>query len=690
MTTEALKEHEDMTEFETNYSIQHIMMAMNAEPVGNDCQDYLGFTFHSRYLLNPNDKYSMVTASVDYCRGLIDICLPNKEHVDRPYDLYKAINCRGDAMLAKRWRSDSLLQKAKFAVQPVLMAPPQALSQSQISSQMLRYPTHEPMSTPLQTPVIHTPQPIYNENKRLEAKLSRKNKDNSFVYSYRIPKIDINLILDHKKKKRQVEMQFCLAGANFFAWDLAHDLSLKTDMPFASVMMVILGAFSGYTSKFWNCAYDLEGTSPISLYVCVEHSSGTKKTMILSMLLSPLYEMLQKKIDILNTGIISRKSEINNLEIDKRKSVDKYEKAEISAEIHKLKIEVAGLEDRLNLIKGLTPVTNATPEALEKVLCETNGYFFAASSEKGLLNSLLGMTYNKKNQNNDMLLNGRDGGKVNVERVGRRTYYGPVVGSILEFAQDETINKIIAAGDNSGLAERFCFISEPDNIGNRDHSKNDQFDESLVQIYLKRVQFFNRLIEKKDLSIHSDELNHKKRINLKLSKKAWRHIYQFQNELESKLTENGELSHPIFKGMVGKIRLQVMSIACNLYLLDLDTPPFSQEDPLTSVPDEYVSTATQVFKSIIYHNLDFLQTYGVISDNDQIATAYEYFVDREDKWFSMQQLKKALSQVNPFKLLKNPRLGVENAILFLADNDIILKSYDMTEFKFNPSKYSPI
>ena len=97
-----------------------------------------------------------------------------------------------------------------------------------------------------------------------------------------------------------------------------------------------------------------------------------------------------------------------------------------------------------------------------------------------------------------------------------------------------------------------------------------------------------------------------------------------------------------------------------------------------------------MFKSIIYHNLDFLQTYGVISDNDQIATAYEYFVGREDKWFSMQQLKKALSQVNPFKLLKDPRLGVENAILFLADNDILLKNYDRTAFKLNPSKYSPI
>jgi hypothetical protein len=85
-----------------------------------------------------------------------------------------------------------------------------------------------------------------------------------------------------------------------------------------------------------------------------------------------------------------------------------------------------------------------------------------------------------------------------------------------------------------------------------------------------------------------------------------------------------------------------------------------------------------------------LQTYGVITDNDQIATAYEYFVGREDKWFSMQNLKKALSQVKPFKLLKEPRLGVQNAILFLAENDIILKNSDNTEFKFNPSKYSPI
>ena len=680
-----IEEMEDMDAFEKNYSIKHIMYAKNAIPVDNSHQEYLDFQFHSRYLLNPNDQFSSVNVNVDYQKGLIEIYLPNGTVVDRPFKLYEALCCNGDAMKAKNWRTDTLLRNAKIVEQ-------QQAATVQNLPQMSNVPANSPMGTVVQNPVI---QPslvdFFNQSYASKAQqaLPRNSDISQYVY-YPSPKKDINLILDSKKKKRKIDLQLCMSGPKFFAWDLAHDISKKTDMPFASVMMVILGAFSGYTTKFWNCAYDLEGISPISLYICVEHGSGTKKTRILSLLLSPLNEMLQKQMNILSEKITQHNAKTNILEIEKRKSVDRYEKAEIRAEIHKIKIELEGLEDRLKVIKGLTPVTNATPEALEKVLCETNGHFFAASSEKGLLNSLLGMTYSKKHQNHDMLLNGRDGGIVNVERVGRRAYFGPVVGSILEFAQEDTITKIIDAGNNSGLAERFCFVSEPDNVGNRDHSKNDQFDELLVQIYLKRVEFFNRLIEVKDLSIHSDALNHKKRINLKLSKKAWQHTYDFQNEFEKKLTEDGELSHPLFRGMVGKIRLQVMSIACNLYLLDLDTPPFNQDDPLISVPDEYVSTATQMFKSIIYHNLDFLQTYGVISDNDQIATAYEYFVGREDKWFSMQQLKKALSQVNPFKLLKDPRLGVENAILFLADNDILLKNYDRTGFKLNPSKYSPI
>ena len=107
----------DMDEFERNYSIEHIMMAINAAPVGNDCQEYLGFKFHSRYLLNPNDQFSMLTASVDYRRGLIDIWLPSRKHVDRPYDLYKATNCNDDDMLAKGWRNDIKLQSAKLTEQ---------------------------------------------------------------------------------------------------------------------------------------------------------------------------------------------------------------------------------------------------------------------------------------------------------------------------------------------------------------------------------------------------------------------------------------------------------------------------------------------------------------------------------------------------------------------------------------------
>jgi hypothetical protein len=682
-----IEEHEDMDEFEKKYSVGHIMSAINAVPDGKSIHEYLNFNFHACYLLNQCDQFSRVNVNVDYNKGIIEIHIPGGITLGRPFELYKAINCKGNDDLAKNWRNDTLLQNAKLVEQQ------QAVSVNN-ATQMPYYPNYAQMNptTVVQNPVNQFSVTDFHNQyyaSRADQALQRNSEFSKYIY-YPPPKIDINAILDSKKKKRKIDLQLCMSGPKFFAWDLAHDISKKTDMPFASVMMVILGAFSGYTTKFWNCAYELEGISPISLYICVEHGSGTKKTKILSLLLSPLNEMLQKQMDTLIDKIKDHNTKTNILEIEKRKSVDKYEKAEIRAEIHKIKIELEGLEDRLKVIKGLTPVTNATPEALEKVLCETNGHFFAASSEKGLLNSLLGMTYSKKHQNHDMLLNGRDGGIVNVERVGRQAYYGPVVGSILEFAQEDNITKIIEAANNSGLAERFCFISEPDNIGNRDHSKEEQFNESLVQIYLRRVQFFNKLIEVKNLSIHSKELDHKSRINLKISKKAWQHIYQFQNELEYQLTENGELSHPIFKGMVGKIRLQVMSIASNLYLLDLDNPPLTQEDPLILIPDEYVSTSTQMFKSIIYHNLEFLQTYGVITDNDQIATAYEYFVGREDKWFSMQNLKKALSQVKPFKLLKEPRLGVQNAILFLAENDIILKNSDNTEFKFNPSKYSPI
>jgi hypothetical protein len=671
---ESPEENADMDEFERFYSIGHIMSAMYAVPIDTSKQKYINdFEFHPRYQLRQNDPTSTVTINVDHHKGLVTIYLPNKIVLDRPFDLYKILMCKDDKNVAARWRHDARLQDARMR------------EEHPTSSQINYAPAAESMGTQAQPSICATTYPSIQANQNSITAIT----DLEYL-SWPLPKIDINSILDRRKLKLAIDLQLCIGGPKFFAWDLAHEISKKTDVPFTSIMMIILGVFSGYTCKFWNCAYQFNGTSPISLYVCVEHPSGTKKTRILKTLLSPFMRLFQPKIHTLGKTITSNDHNIDSLKEQLAGSVDKYEKAELKSKIQAIKNNSKKLKSQLNILKGLTPVTNATPEALEKVLCQTNGHFFAASSEKGLINSLMGLTYGKKHYNHDMLLNGRDGGEVNVERIGRESYYGPITGSIVEFAQEGTILSIVSRSENIGLAERFSFVSEPNNIGKRDHTKNHTFDDSILDRYNKRAQFLKKLVEIEDLNIYSAELDHKNQISLTISEKYWEAIYHFENELEQKLTENGELSNPLFQGMASKVRMQIMSFACNLYLLDLDTPPKTQADPLTLVPDEYVATAIQMVRSLIDHNRDFLETYGVVNNNEQIAVAYEYFLDRKDKWFSMLQLKKSLAQVKPFKFLVEPRLGVENAILWLADNNIILKNLDATEFRFNPRKFSLI
>ena len=147
---------------------------------------------------------------------------------------------------------------------------------------------------------------------------------------------------------------------------LSISIAAATDLPAHTVFLIGLGVFSAAACRVWDVAYRTGGSLPIGMYVVAEQPPGTAKSRCLTVFQYPFFE--------------SERAE------RKRRAVSE---------------EGESLKD-----KRQVPIftTNSTPEKMEEDLNDSGGFFAGVSSEQGLFNALLGLSYGdaKKANNNDL------------------------------------------------------------------------------------------------------------------------------------------------------------------------------------------------------------------------------------------------------------------------------------------------
>jgi Protein of unknown function (DUF3987) len=322
---------------------------------------------------------------------------------------------------------------------------------------------------------------------------------------------------------------------------LALSISKATYLPAHTTFLAGLGVFSSIASRKYQVAYP-DGTGlPIGLYVVAEQPSGTAKSRCLKTFQHPFYTTEKR---------LKRKAEI---ELGKLLAIEKKELSDFEAK---------KILDLHRIIKTTLFTTNATPEALEQSLAHTGGYFSAVSSEQGLFNTLLGSCYGKdKTSNNDLLLNGFDGGYVSSMRVTRSGYIGAVAGGAVMFAQQGGIETILKSSNGTGLAERFLFLAEKHNLGKRDFGKTELMDYELIKTY-------NAVCEQLMTSVIESPRELEDLSMLTICQRGWQLIAQFRNQIEPLLADGGRYSHVALRGAASKIDMQIMKLATLLHLLD--------------------------------------------------------------------------------------------------------------------------
>jgi hypothetical protein len=476
-------------------------------------------------------------------------------------------------------------------------------------------------------------------------------------------------------------LEDCIHNKQSLIFALSAYLANVCSQPFSTVFLVLLGIFSSMTKNKWRVAYPDNRTVAIGLYVLAQQPSGTAKSRMMSLGLEPLNQMLQPIIKQFQNMIDTNQDMLDEYNELLAGSTTLTDKADCKSEIAKMKTHIRKLHKKQARIRSMLPLTNATQESMDAILNESKGYVSTVSSEMGGINVTLGLTSGKKDNNNDVLLNGREGGVVNSQRVGRKGYSGRVVNALTFYAQDGTISKFFTASGVTGLAERCLCISEPSSLGYRDHLVEKVKDDyNIMDAYFQRCEFFNEVIEN---PIDYDDL-----VTLQITAEDWRCIYSFENELERELRDKREFSHPVLQRVVGKMRMQVIGLAANLYLLDNSVQPLSHSDD-SFIPTQYVMMGIDMFRKLIQGMKDYCVRSGLISNKEQIRVIYNFFIDKSpDVSYTMAQLKKKGESVNPFKNVNEPRIAVKEAVDYLLENNVLIIRGD--RYYRNPLPFDPL
>jgi hypothetical protein len=332
---------------------------------------------------------------------------------------------------------------------------------------------------------------------------------------------------------------------------LAIEVSESVQFPVNTAFLHGLGCIASAMNKSFH--YEYYGSeAPVTLYCLSSQPPSTGKSQINNIFTKPIrlaYADLNKeqakKRMALEIKIEAATKEMAN----QKKANDAEAMADIACDLANLKGEL----DSIPVYKY--SVSNATPEALEKIAFNQLGIFNVISDEAGSINTLLGLSYSDKatKNNADLVLQGWDGDYMSSARITRDSAEGFVRGCVSVIAQDETIDAILQAGERgNGVSERFLLMKENNLFGLRDHFKEQRIDGAVLNRY---SQLVNGLV------------NSEKTV-FKISDDAKVFIKQKKQELEPMLADNGRYSNSMMRGAIGKMDKQVHKIASVLHVVE--------------------------------------------------------------------------------------------------------------------------
>ena len=447
-----------------------------------------------------------------------------------------------------------------------------------------------------------------------------------------------NDVLDNEDNYCTVDLLAHIANGHTLK-ELSKSVAKAAWLPESTVFLVGAAVFASMACRRYSVAYRNGKSIPIGLYVVTEQPSGAGKSRCMSVFQGPFFDAHKRAADE-----------------RRRQTLDLAQQADMDSDA---KARLAAL--KAQPLPALF-LTNATPEGMERTLASTDGFFSAVSSEQGLFNSLLGMSYGdgKRSNNNDLLLNGYDGGYLNTVRIGRDGFNGHVGGGVCLFAQSGSIDAVIAASKDTGMSQRFLMLVEPSMQGMRDHAVYREISPELVRDY-------GALCDGLADAVLSGKGCDK--LALTISRRAWGMVDALKNEFEPELAPGGKYSHAILSGAVSKADMQVMKLAAVLHLTDSACKGYGD------IADRHVESAIGIMRDMVGALVKLCTDKGVIGMTAEFTAVINYLT-KSHLPKTERDIVNSLRNTTPFKhMTGNKSAAVKETIKEMVKQGVLSQSY---------------
>ena len=418
---------------------------------------------------------------------------------------------------------------------------------------------------------------------------------------------------------------------------MANMLSEYMQFPPSTIFLHCLGCVSAAMTRSFKVDYGGKAGMYANLYIVTAQPPSTGKSAINDFCFSAVHEAY-------NEHNQKNAKERHMLEVEIDKIMKDLDKSDINEhDVDELFDRLEKKKRRLRNVAFIKPtITNATIEAMERDTGKQGGMFNIVSDEADSINVVFGAVYSddksSSKSNSELLLKGWDNGFVSSTRIGRDGLDSRVRGTISVLAQSDSVDTILAAGASGrGLAERFFLLNESSWLGNRDRSKRGRFDKNIHSIYESMITNI----------VNQDELT------LNFTQSADDVFTFYEMSIEKKMAEDGEYSHNLLTGFIGKAAKQCRKIAAVLHVAEHWQDSGQRS---LSITDDYASWAISIFEELSKTFKNASDSLGHVGDNSEIEKLINVITRSAEKGrlkMTISSLRDAVKNVKPFKGSRN-------------------------------------
>jgi replicative DNA helicase len=425
----------------------------------------------------------------------------------------------------------------------------------------------------------------------------------------------------------------------------------------------------------------------LNLYLANVLGVGNRKTAVVDAVIAPLE-------DYENRLIADKQAEISAIRIERETLEERLSYLKKAAgketEIEQRKLlldEAKSIGDSLVKMKvpaipKLMASGDITPEAISMHLAEQEGRLFVCSDEGDLFELLAGR-YNNNNPNIEIVLKAHTGSKIRVDRRGRSEVVDAATLTIALAVQPDVIRGLASKKgfDGRGLLARFLYSIPHSLVGHR-VARTTPLSADLKKLYARYV---TKLAETEK----SVDGNGKKVARaILLSSEAQELVYEFLDELEPKLGEDGEL-HTI-GAWASKLTGAIVRIAGILHLIDNADNPYQ----LNEIPATTMQRAIKIGRYLISHAQTAFAEMGADPQIENAKFILRWIIKhrknsftRRDTYNDNRGRFKTAPEVDPALSLLEAHGYIRPVLSFAEAGKVGRKSSQ--QFEVNPFVFSP-